>query len=82
MKLTYENPRTVYERAITSCESKIMDLENRPENQKRSRTIEVQMFLLKAALAYGEVENRLFGCETPQENPRRLTNITSRVNSC
>lgn len=52
MKLTYTNPQTVYERAVTSCESKIIDMESRTENEKRHRAIEVQKFLLEAAHCY------------------------------
>ena len=52
MKLTYANPQTVYERAVTSCESKIIDMESRTENEKRHRAIAVQKFLLEAAHYY------------------------------
>lgn len=54
MKLTYQNPQTIFERAVTSCESKIIDLERRPGNDKRKREIEVQKFLLRATQFYQE----------------------------
>ena len=52
MKLTYTNPQNVYERAVTSCESKIIDMESRTEYDKRHRAIAVQNFLLEAAHCY------------------------------
>lgn len=55
LELTYKNPQNLYERAVTSCESKIIDLEYRQtinEKKRRERAIELQKYLLNAVHFY------------------------------
>lgn len=75
--VSFTNPQTIYERAVTSCESKIEDRTSRGLNDKRSREIEVQEFLLDAVRFY-----HLHRCDLNWESERISRRAHEYVNTC